>query len=153
MSDAASLKERITEDMKTAMRAGEKSRLGAIRLILSAIKQQEVDQRITLSDVQIIVILEKMLKQRRDSLSQFEAAGRQELAAQEAFEIDLIQAYLPAPLGEAELGKIIDQAVAATNAKDVKDMGKVMGMVKPQVQGRADMSVVSAFIKNRLSCN
>lgn len=151
MSDAASLKERITEDMKSAMRAGDKSRLGAVRLILAAIKQLEVDQRVTLSDAQCFAVLEKMLKQRRDSLSQFEAAGRQELAAQESFEIDLIQGYLPTQLSEAELIKIIDQAVATTNAKDIKDMGKVMGAIKSQLQGRADMSAVSAIIKSRLS--
>lgn len=153
MSDATSLKDRITEDMKSAMRAGDKPRLGTIRLILAAIKQLEVDQRITLSDTQCLVVLEKMLKQRRDSLSQFEAAGRHELAAQETYEINLIQNYLPTQISEVELTQIIDQAISTTNAKDIKDMAKVMSIIKPQVQGRADMGAVSALIKGRLSSN
>lgn len=153
MSDATSLKDRITEDMKSAMRAGDKLRLGTIRLILAAIKQLEVDQRITLSDTQCLVVLEKMLKQRRDSLSQFEAAGRHELAAQETYEINLIQNYLPTQISEVELTQIIDQAISTTNAKDIKDMAKVMSIIKPQVQGRADMGAVSALIKGRLSSN
>ena len=143
------LKDRIQDDMKTAMRARAKERLGAIRLILAAIKQREVDERITLSNGQTLAVLEKMLKQRRESLAQYQSAGRADLAAQEAFEIDLIQSYLPAPLAEAELEALIGEAIAATGAQSVRDMGKVMAILREQAQGRADMAAVSARIKAR----
>ncbi len=144
-----SLRDRIQEDMKTAMRARDKDRLGAIRLILAAIKQREVDERITLSDVQTLAVLEKMIKQRRESLTQYQNAGRADLATQEAFEIDLIQSYLPAPLDDAGIEALIAEAIVATNAQSVRDMGKVMAIIKEQAQGRADMAAVSARIKAR----
>ena len=144
------LKDRIQDDMKTAMRARAKERLGAIRLILAAIKQREVDERITLSDGQTLAVLEKMIKQRRESLAQYQNAGRDDLAAQEAFEIDLIQSYQPAPLSEAEVEALIAAAMAATGAQSVRDMGKVMAIIKDQAQGRADMAMVSTRIKARL---
>ena len=146
-----SLKQRIQEDMKTAMRAKEKQRLGAIRLIQAAIKQREVDERISLNDTQVIVVLDKMLKQRRDSLAQYEKAKRHDLAEQEAFEIKLIQEYLPQPLSEAELTNLIEMVLTETGASSVKDLGKVMGLLKPKVQGRADMKALSTMIKQRLS--
>ena len=145
------LKDRITEDMKSAMRAGDKDRLGAIRLILAAVKQREVDERITLDDSQVLAVLDKMLKQRRESIAQFQSGGREDLAAKEAAEISILQTYLPAQLSEAELDALIGEAIAATGAASVKDMGKVMGVVKAKAQGRADMSVVSARIKAKLS--
>ena len=144
-----SLKDRIQDDMKAAMRAKDKQRLGAIRLILAAIKQREVDERIELSEAQILAVLEKMIKQRRESLAQYQSAGREDLAAQEAFEIALIQAYLPAPLSEAELDALIAQAIAATGAQSVRDMSKVMAAIKNQAQGRADMAAISARVKAR----
>lgn len=142
-----SLKDRIQDDMKAAMRARDKTRLGAIRLILAAVKQREVDERIVLSDAQTLVVLEKMIKQRRESLAQYQSAGRQDLATQEAFEIDLIQSYQPAPLPEAELEALIAAAMAATGAQSVRDMSKVMAIIKDQAQGRADMATVSARVK------
>ena len=144
-----SLKDRIQDDMKAAMRAKDKQRLGAIRLILAAIKQREVDERIELNEAQTLAVLEKMIKQRRESLTQYQSAGREDLAAQEAFEIDLIQAYLPTPLSEAELDALIARAIAATGAQSVRDMGKVMAAIKNQAQGRADMVAVSARVKTR----
>ena len=135
--------------MKTAMRAKDKARLGAIRLILAAVKQREVDERIELSDGQVLGVLEKMIKQRRESLAQYQSAGREDLAAQEAFEIELIQSYLPAPLGEAEIDALIAGAIAATGAQSVRDMGKVMALIKDQAQGRADMAALSARVKAR----
>ncbi|HSG10316.1 MAG TPA: GatB/YqeY domain-containing protein [Gammaproteobacteria bacterium] len=145
-----SIKDRIQQDMKDAMRAKDKARLGTIRLILAAIKQREVDERIELDDEQVIVVLDKMAKQRRESISQFEQAGRDDLIAQENFELGIIQPYLPEALGEDELNALIDAAMAATGASSIKDMGKVMGQLKPKIQGRADMSAVSALIKSRL---
>jgi len=145
------LKDRITEDMKSAMRAGDKDRLGAIRLILAAVKQREVDERITLDDSQVLAVLDKMLKQRRESIAQFQSGGREDLAAKEAAEISILQTYLPAQLSEAELDALIGEAIASTGAASVKDMGKVMGVVKAKAQGRADMSAVSARIKAKLS--
>ncbi|MBL8250657.1 MAG: GatB/YqeY domain-containing protein [Candidatus Competibacter sp.] len=142
-----SLKDRIQDDMKTAMRAKDKERLGAIRLILAAVKQREVDERIELNDPQVLGVLEKMIKQRRESLAQYQSAGRDDLAAQESFEIELIQSYLPAPLDAAELDALIDDAIAATGAQSVRDMGKVMALIKDRAQGRADMAVVSARVK------
>lgn len=145
-----SLKARITEDMKSAMRAKETARLGAIRLLLAAIKQREVDERIELDDTQIIAAIDKMLKQRRDSISQFEAAGRQDLADIEHFEISVLQAYMPDAASDDEIDALIAQAVADTGAAGVKDMGKVMAAVKPKLAGRADMAQVSTRIKAKL---
>jgi len=145
-----SLKEKITAEMKDAMRAGDKPRLAVIRLILAAVKQREVDERIVLDDVQVLSVLDKMLKQRRESIAAYEKGGRQDLVDQEAAEIKIIQSYLPAQLGEAEIDQLIAEAMQATGAATVKDMGKVMGIVKPKVQGRADMSMVSARIKAKL---
>lgn len=150
MTESA-LKNRITEDMKNAMRAQAKDQLQAIRLILAAVKQKEVDERITLTDQDVLVILDKMLKQRRDSLQQFEAAGREDLAAKERFEIIVIQTYLPAALSEAEIDALIKAAIATTGATTPQDMGKVMAIIKPQVQGRADMGAVSQKIKAALA--
>ena len=144
-----SLKDRIQDDMKAAMRAKDKQRLGAIRLILAAIQQREVDERIELNEAQTLAVLEKMIKQRRESLTQYQSAGRADLAAQEAFEIELIQAYLPAPLSEAELDALIVHAIAATGAQSVRDMSKVMAAIRDQAQGRADMAAVSARVKAR----
>ncbi len=150
MTDST-LKIRITEDMKNAMRAQAKDTLQAIRLILAAVKQKEVDERVMVTDQDVLIILDKMLKQRRDSLQQFEAADREDLAAKERFEITVIQAYLPAALNEAEIDTLIKTAIATTNATTLQDMGKVMAIVKPQVQGRADMGAVSQTIKLALS--
>ena len=143
------LKDRIQDDMKAALRAKDKQRLGAIRLILAAIQQREVDERIELNEVQTLAVLEKMIKQRRESLAQYQNAGRADLADQEAFEIELIQAYLPAPLSEAELDALIAHAIAATGAQSVRDMSKVMAAIRDQAQGRADMAAVSARVKAR----
>ena len=144
------LKERITEDMKTAMRSGEKDRLAVIRLLQSAIKQREVDERITLDDAQVLGVLEKMLKQRRDSIAQYEAARREDLAEQERYEVGVIGSYLPAQLSDAELDAIIAEAISTTGAASIKDMGKVMGVVKAKAAGKADMGAVGARIKARL---
>lgn len=146
-----SLKDRLQEDMKAAMRLKDKQRLGTIRLVLAAVKQREVDERVVLDDVQVVVVLEKMVKQRRESLAQYEAAGRADLAAQETFEIDLIRGYLPEPLAEAELEALITEAITASGAQSVREMGKVMALLKEKAQGRADMGVVSGRIKARLS--
>ena len=146
-----SLKARITDDMKIAMRAGEKDRLGAIRLILAALKQREVDERIVLDDAQILAILEKMLKQRRDSIEQYSAANREDLAAVERSEVAVIQAYMPTPLSSEELDRIVTKAIADSGATNPREMGKVVGLVKPQVSGRADMGQVSELIKARLA--
>ena len=145
-----SLKERILQDVKDAMRAKDKPRLATIRLITAAIKQREVDERIELDDAQVLVVLDKMCKQRRESITQFEQAGRDDLAAQEKAELELIQQYLPEQLSEAEINELIDAAMEQTGASSMKDMGKVMGQLKPQLQGRADMGAVSALIKARL---
>ena len=146
-----SLKQQITEDMKTAMRAKDTARLGAIRLLLAAMKQREVDERIELSDTDVIVIIEKMVKQRRDSISQFEAANRQELADIEKFEITVLQAYMPQAMSETEVASAIDEAVAASGAKSPQEMGKVIALLKPKLAGRADMGKVSALVKAQLS--
>jgi uncharacterized protein YqeY len=145
-----SLKERITDDMKAAMRAGEKERLGVIRMITSAIKQREVDERITLDDAQVLTVLDKMIKQRKESLVQFQAGNRQDLVDKESAEIVLLQTYLPAQLSGAEIDALIAEAIAATGAASVKDMGKVMGIIKAKAQGRADMAAVGAKIKGKL---
>ena len=145
------LKERITEDMKAAMRASDKERLSTIRMVQAAIKQREVDERITLDDAQVIAVLEKMVKQRKESITQFEQGGRPDLADKEKAEIALLTNYLPAQLSEAEVDALIKEAIAASGAASVKDMGKVMGLVKAQAAGRADMGAVSARIKAALS--
>jgi len=145
-----SLKERILQDVKDAMRAREKSRLATIRLVTAAIKQREVDERIELDDAQVLAVLDKMVKQRRESISQFEKAGRDDLILQEASELEIIQSYLPEQLTEAEITALIDAAMEATGATSIKDMGKVMGQLKPKLQGRADIGAVSAMIKTRL---
>jgi len=146
-----SLKARITEDMKTAMKAKETQRLGAIRLALAAIKQREVDDRKELADAEVIGVLEKMIKQRRDSIAQYVAGGRKDLADQEQFEIDVLAAYLPQQAGDAEIDAVIAEAIAASGAKGVADMGKVMGHAKAKLAGRADMGKVSARVKARLA--
>jgi len=146
-----SLKERITEDMKSAMRAGEKERLATIRMILAAIKQREVDERIQLDDTQVLAALEKMIKQRKEAITQFESGGRADLVAKESAEILILQAYLHAQLSDAEIDSLIATAIASTGAASIKDMGKVMGVVKAQAQGKADMGKVSARIKSKLS--
>jgi uncharacterized protein YqeY len=146
----ADLKGRITEDMKAAMRSGEKERLGVIRMVTAAIKQREVDERVTLDDGQILAVLEKMIKQRKESVAQFEAGHRPDLVAKETAEITLLQGYLPSPLTEAEVDAMVGDAIAATGAASVKDMGKVMGIIKGKAQGRADMAVVGAKIKAKL---
>ncbi len=145
-----SLKQRIQEDMKSAMKSGQKDRLGVIRLILSAIKQIEVDQRIVLDDTQVLTVLDKMLKQRRDSISQYTAAGRIDLADVESAEVVIIQEYMPQAMSDEEIDSLIGQAIAETGASVMADMGKVMALLKPKMQGRADMGAVSALIKARL---
>jgi hypothetical protein len=145
------LKERITEDMKAAMRASEKERLLTIRMVQAAIKQREVDERIVLDDAQVIAVLEKMVKQRRESIVAFEQGGRADLADKEKSEIALLQVYLPAQLSEAEVDALIKEAIATTGASSMKDMGKVMAAVKARAAGQADMGAVSARIKAALS--
>jgi uncharacterized protein len=145
------LKERITEDMKAAMRAGERERLSAIRLILAAIKQREVDERINLDDGQVLAVLDKMIKQRRESIVQFERGGRADLVAKETAELGVVTSYLPAQMSDGQVAALIDEAIRSTGAASIKDMGKVMAIVKPKAQGRADLAVVSARIKERLS--
>ncbi|WP_198243697.1 GatB/YqeY domain-containing protein [methane-oxidizing endosymbiont of Gigantopelta aegis] len=146
-----SLKATITDAMKAAMKSGDKARLGTIRMILAAIKQIEVDERIELDDNRIIAVLDKMLKQRRESIRQYRDANRQDLAEIEEAEIQIIQDFLPKALSTEEIQKLIDQAISETGASSIKDMGKVMGILKPKMQGRADMAVVSAQIKTALS--
>jgi uncharacterized protein YqeY len=145
-----SLKLRLTDDMKSAMKGGDKRRLDVIRLVNAAIKQREVDERIQLDDAQVLAVLEKMLKQRKDSVTQYTAAGRSDLADQETYEIGVIEAYMPAKLGEAELAAIIDAAIASTGASGPKDMGKVVAAVKAAAAGRADMGAVAGMVKARL---
>ena len=146
-----SLKQQITEDMKTAMRAKDTARLGAIRLLLAAMKQREVDERIELSDADVIAIIEKMIKQRRDSISQFETANRQELADAEKFEITVLQTYMPQALSEDEVTTAVAEAIASSGAKSPQEMGKVIALLKPKLAGRADMGKASALVKARLS--
>ena len=145
------LKAQLTEDMKTAMKAGEKDRLGVIRLINAAIKQKEVDERIEMIDELVLAVLEKMLKQRKDSISQYEAAGRTDLADIEKFESGIIQAYLPQPLSQAEVEALVAKAIADTGAEGPQAMGKVIAALKPQLAGRADMGAVSGMVKAALS--
>ena len=152
MSEAPEgLRQRIESDMKAAMRAKAKDRLGTIRLVLAAVKQREIDERITLTDTDILAVLDKMIKQRRDSISQFQQAGRQELADKEAAEVAVIQEYLPKSLSEAEIDAVIAEAISASGAKSPQDIGKIMGLLKPRLQGRADMGLVSRKIKEKLS--
>ena len=146
-----SLKARLIEDMKAAMKGGEKDKLLVIRLVNAAIKQREVDERIELDDAQVLAVLEKMLKQRRDSVSQFEAGGREDLAAIERFEIGIIKAYLPAQMSAAELEAAVDASIAEAGAIGPQDMGKVMAVLKPKVAGRADMGALSGLVKKKLS--
>ncbi len=145
------LKERITDDMKTAMKARESERLAAIRLLLAAIKQKEVDERIELTDGDVFSVIERMLKQRRDSISQFEAAGRTDLVDKEKFEVSVLQSYMPQAFSEAEVEAVVVAAIAETDASGMKDMGKVVGIVKSKLAGRADMGKVSALIKHKLA--
>lgn len=146
-----SLKETLQQDMKAAMRAGEKRQLSIIRLINAAIKQREVDERIELDDSQITVVVDKMAKQRRESIEQYDKAGRDDLSNQEKYELQILQTYLPEPLNETEIDAMIETAVAATGANSIKDMGKIMGQLKPKLAGRADMGAVSGKIKARLA--
>ena len=145
------LKTRLQDDMKTALKSKDKDRLGTIRLILAAVKQREVDERIDLDDAAIITILDRMAKQRRESISQFQNAGRTDLADKEEFELAVIQSYLPAALSDAELDQLIEAAMVESGASSIRDMGKVMALIKPKAQGRADMSALSARVKARLS--
>lgn len=145
------LKQRLTDDMKAAMKSGDKARLGVIRLVNAAIKQREVDERIELDDAAVLAVLEKMVKQRKDSVAQYEAASREDLAAVERDEIAVIETYLPEKLGEAEVNAAIDAAIAETGASGPADMGKLMGVLKPRLAGQADMGQVSALVKQRLA--
>lgn len=152
MSEATEgLRQRVEADMKVAMRAKDKDRLGTIRLILAAIKQREIDERVTLTNTEILAVLDKMIKQRRDSIAQFEQAGRQELADKEAAEIAVIQGYLPAALSEAEIDAVIEEAISLSGATSPQDIGKIMGLLKPRLQGRADIGQVSRKVKEKLS--
>ena len=146
-----SLKNRLSEDVKAAMRAGEKKRLGTLRMTQAAIKQKEVDERVELDDTAVLALIDKLIKQRRDSAEQYRAGNREDLASAEEAEIEILQAYLPEPLGDDELDAIIDAAIRETGATGMADMGRVMGQIKPQVQGRADMGAVSGRVRERLS--
>ena len=137
--------------MKASLKAGDKRRLGTVRLILAAIKQREVDERVELDDPQVLAVLDKMVKQRRESIAQYEKAGRDELAEQEAFEVGVIQEYLPDALSDREIATLIEEAIAGTGAQSIRDMGKVMGQLNPKMQGRADMGAVSSLVKQKLS--
>jgi uncharacterized protein len=145
------LKERIVEDMKAALRAKEAARLSALRLLLAAIKQREVDERVELADAEVVTVIDKMLKQRRDSISQFRSAGRQDLVAAEEQEVQVLTGYLPARLGPAEVEAMVTEAIAAAGAKSAQDMGKVMSALKRELAGRADLAQVSALVKSKLS--
>ena len=145
-----SLKAQLTDDMKTAMKSGEKDRLGVIRLVLAAIKQKEVDERIEMTDPLVLAVLEKMVKQRKDAISQYEAAAREDLAAIERYELGIIDAYLPAKLDEAAILAEIDKAITATGAASAADIGKLMGVLKPALAGQADMGLVSKLVKQKL---
>ncbi len=145
------LREQLNEDMKAAMKAREAEKLGALRLLLAAVKQREVDERITLDDTGVIAVIDKMIKQRKDSISQYEKALRQDLADKEKFELGILEAYLPQQLSADEVDAAIGEAIAATGAKSPADMGKVMAIVKPRLAGRADMGKVSALVKTKLA--
>jgi uncharacterized protein YqeY len=144
------LKQQITDAMKAAMRGGDKPRLAVIRLMMAAVKQREVDERIELDDSQVLAVLDKMIKQRRDSIAQYGDAGREDLVAQETAEIEIIQDFLPAALSDDEVASIVDAAITETGAESMRDMGKVMAIVKPKVQGRADVGKVSGLVKQKL---
>ena len=145
------LQQRVNDDVKTAMRNKDKDRLGVLRLITAAFKQKEVDERVELDDTMVLAIMNKMTKQIRDSINQFEQAGRDDLASKEAFELKIIQEYLPAQLTEGEISQIISECIESSGAESAKDMGKVMGILKPRLQGRADMGKVSGLVKQQLS--
>ncbi len=145
-----SLKDRITEDMKAAMRAKDSERLGTIRMITAAIKQREVDERISLDDTQVLAVVEKMIKMRKESIAQFQSGGREDLVAKESKEIELLQVYMPAQLSGAELDALIDESIAQAGATSIKEMGKAMALLKQKAQGRADMGTVSAKLKAKL---
>ncbi len=145
-----SLKTKILDDIKAAMKAGEKDKLMVLRMLSAAIKQKEVDERTELDDTQVLAVVEKMIKQRRESIKQYNEGGREELAAKEEAEIVILEPYLPEQLGDAELDKLIAAAIDSTGASEMKDMGKVMGQLKPKIQGRADMGAVSAMVKAKL---
>ena len=145
-----SVKSQLRDDMKQAMRSGDKARLGAVRMALAAIQQREVDERVELDDAGVLGVLEKMIKQRRESVEQYAAGGRQDLVDKESFEIEVLSAYLPEPLGEAELAAMVDAVIAETGAASMKDMGKVMADLRTRAQGRADMAALSAQVKSRL---
>jgi uncharacterized protein len=151
VAEVSSLKTRLQEDVKAAMRAKDKERLGVLRMVMATLKQAEVDTRKPLADAQIIALLDKMLKQRRDALGQYEAAGREDLAAKERFELEVIQIYMPQPLSDAEIEQFIDEAIQHSQAASTKEIGKVMAVLKPRLQGRADMAAVSAKVKARLA--
>ena len=148
---SSTLKTQLTGDMKSSMKSGDKHRLGVVRLILAAIKQIEVDERIELDDNRVLAVLDKMAKQRRESIAQYSQAGRDDLVAVEEAEIVIIQEYLPAALSEAEINELVEASIASTGATSIKDMGKLMGALKPRLQGRADMGQVSQLIKSRLT--
>src|SRR5215211_1117268 len=147
----SSLKARINDDMKTALRAGDRPRLGTIRLMLAAINQREIDTRTELNDAEVVAILDKMVKQRRESIAQYQSARRGDLVAAEQFELNLIRSYMPAALSDDEVARLIDASLTESDASSLRDMGKVMRLLKPQLQGRADMAAVSARVKTRLS--
>jgi len=146
-----SLKERVTEDMKAAMRSRDARRLSAVRLLLAAVKQKEVDERVVLSDPDVLGVIEKMIKQRRESIAQYEKGGRNDLVEAESFEITVLSGYLPQPLSEVEIAQALEEALAASGATGIRDMGKVMALLKPRLAGRADIGKVSALVKSRLS--
>jgi len=145
------LKDRINEDMKAAMKAREQEKLGTLRLLLAAIKQREIDERVTLEDLQLVSVIDKMIKQRKDSISQYEKASRQDLADKEKYEISILETYLPQQMSQAEVDAAIAEAIASTGAKGAADMGKVMGVLKPKLAGRTDMGKVSGLVKGKLS--
>jgi len=148
----APVKQRIQDDVKTAMRGQDKERVSTLRMILAAIKQKEVDENIELDDVQTLAVLDKMVKQHRDSIAQFQQGGRADLVDKETRELSIVQSYLPTPLTDAEINALLQQALQETGAKSIQDMGKVMGILKPKVQGRADMGRISGLVKEKLSC-
>lgn len=151
VADESSLKAHLQEEVKTAMRSKDKARLGVLRMVMAALKQFEVDTRKPLDDMQIIALLDKMLKQRREALAQYEVAGRADLAEKERFEEGVIQSYMPMPLSEAEVEHLIEEAISRCQATAARDMGKVMAVLKPNLQGRADMAVISVKVKSRLA--
>lgn len=150
MTQDSALVARLQDEIKQAMRAGHKRRLGVLRLVSAAVKQREVDERITLNDDDVIALLSKQVKQRQESIAQYDAAGRDDLSEQERYEITVLKEFLPQPLDNAEIDRLIDNAIAETGAESMRDMGKIMGLLRPAMQGRADMSAVSARIKTRL---